>query len=65
MNMDAKKMIDILGGQQAVANILNECGLRFHSRSRVHNWHKNNKIPDWAILAYPKVWAKAKAMLKK
>lgn len=62
--MDARKIIDVLGGQTQLANMLNEYGLKVHSRARIHNWYKTNKIPDWAILAYPNVWAKARRMLR-
>lgn len=63
--MDAKKVIEILGGCQQVANILNECGPAFHTRQRVFNWHKKGAIPPWAILAYQKVWSKAERLLRK
>ena len=61
--MKAKKLIDVLGGPQAVANILNEAGLKVHTRQRIWNWHKTDKIPAWAQIEYPRVWAKAERMV--
>ena len=63
--MDTKKIIDALGGCQQVANILNEyIGLKVHTRQRIFNWYKSGKIPAWAQIAYPKVWAKGTKLSK-
>jgi len=65
--MKAKKLIDALGGPQAVADILNKYELfkKYHTRQRIFNWYKKDAIPAWAQIAYPKVWAKAKRISEK
>ena len=65
--MKAKKLIDVLGGPQSVADTLNKYELfkKFHSRQRVWNWYKADKIPAWAQIAYPSVWKKAERMAGK
>jgi len=63
--MKAKNLIDVLGGCQNVASILNEQGLQVHTRQRIWNWYKKDRIPDWAQYAYPKIWRKAEVMIEK
>ena len=62
--MEAKKLIEILGGDTEVARLLNKHGNRIFSRQRIFNWRKNNIIPSYAILDYPKIWRKAGRLLE-
>lgn len=63
--MEAKKLIEALGTDPEVAELLNkQAGDRVFYRQRIFNWRKKNVIPPYAILDYPKVWRKAKKILK-
>lgn len=62
--MEAKKLIEALGTDPEVAELLNkQDGGRVFYRQRIFNWRKKNVIPPYAILDYPKVWRKAARML--
>ena len=65
----AKKIIEALGGYQAVATLLNaqhlEGKVLVMTRQHIFNWALTGKIPLWAQYAFPKIWKRAERLILK